>query len=702
MSQKSWLRDLVSSIRFVSLLFGVALILLSAVIVFAVLEARAATETSQTKFFLFYQLILAFSILAGGVTLVHSIARNVTIRLPTGPLSRLPKFRFNLSHGYGFTTALAIGLGATLGSPLFVLVPLNVLQYGILSIGSLIIAASISVVIAHLYARMYREWTAKGREVTDGPSFTRNACGRVSLRYFIARFGMWIGNTALAAYSLIISANYARSGFFNTLRTFVNLGSYEVLVTAIIFALLIIWFVINAFFEKKFSRGIGTAQIALTVLLCGILVYESALLLGTQNRSVESLATFPSSDITTFLFVLFTNTAYLFLLFFGFQEIQSLSTDLASKSSIPGLSRFQRFRNVDRVSFAKYAMLGSVLIATLINILYAVAVYVASPDPAGVATSSVPGVYISRTIFGPWNGLLMATGFIIATLTTFVPTYLASSRHLRRLSSDGFFPASVGRSAWLFSLIFIVVFSLFSADFLVKIIDFGVLVSLAFISLSAVWARKPFWPPLPKDILPVVAGVTCLFAAGTLHFIESSVVLFGIIFILIGYLIFDVFELGPYGSQLFLVVLYLALLAVTGIFARSGTLQESFAANVSLGLIQATLQASVAVLGVNLLFRARVSRRLKRAVVTLASAPAKLRVQLGTIFKRDHMGAGLDRAVDSWVRLMSASDKLASSDPSTFELVKRYLERKLTALEGAGKNPQAKTGSNSNESKPND
>src|SRR3989304_2715679 len=251
MSQKSWLRDLVSSIRFVSLLFGVALILLSAVIVFAVLEARAGRSTCRRDFLLVCEVVLAFCLLAGGVTLVHSIARNVTIRLPTGPFARLPRIRFDLSHGYGFTTALAIGLGATLGSPLFVLVPLNVIQYGILSIGSLIIAASISVVIAHLYARMYREWTAKGREVTDGPSFTRNTCGRVSLRYFIARFGMWIGNTALAAYSLIISANYARSGFFNTLRTFVNLGSYEVLVTAIIFALLVIWFVINAFFERS-------------------------------------------------------------------------------------------------------------------------------------------------------------------------------------------------------------------------------------------------------------------------------------------------------------------------------------------------------------------------------------------------------------------------------------------------------------------
>jgi amino acid transporter len=699
MSQRSWLRDLVSSIRFVSLLFGVALILLSIVIVFAVLEARAGVETSQTKFFLFYQLILALSILAGGVTLVHSIARNVTIRIPTGPLSRLPRIRFDLGHGYGFTTALAIGLGATLGSPLFVLVPLNVLQYGVLSLGSLIIAASISVLIAHLYARMYREWATKGLDCTDGPSFTRNACGRVSLRYFIARFGMWIGNTALAGYSLIIAANYARLGFFNTLRTFVNLGSYEVLVTVLIFALLIFWFVINAFFEKKYSRGIGAAQIILTIILCGILVYESALLLGTQNRPVEALATLPSTGIPTLAFILVTNTAFLFLLFFGFQEIQALSADLASRSNIPVLSAFARFRNIDRVTFAKYAMLGSVLIATVINVLYAVAVYVGSPDLAGTQASTVPGVYISRTMFGPWNGLLMATGFIIASLTTFVPTYLASSRHLRRLSSDGFFPTSVGRSAWLFSLIFIVVFSLFSADFLVKIIDFGVLVSLCFISLSAVWARKPFWPPLPRDVLPVIAGVTCLLAAGALHFIESNVVLFGIIFILIGYLIFDVFELGPYGSQLFLVVLYLALLAVTGIFTRSGALQDSFAANVSLGLIEATLQASVAVLGVNLLFRARASRRLKRAVLTLSSVPSYLRGQLGTVFKRDRRGVGLDRIVDSWVRLMSLSDKLGSTDLHTFELVKRYLEEKLTSLDSTTKNPQAKSDPKSRQSK---
>ncbi len=680
MSQRSWLRDIIASIRFVSLLFGIALILLSIVVILSVLETRAGTETSQTKFFLFYELILALSIFAGGATLVHSIARNVRIRIPSSPFSRFPKIHFHLGHGYGFTTALAIGLGATLGSPLFVLVPLNILQYGVLSLASLVLAAGISVVIAHLYARMYKAWAVKGVDCTDGPSFTRNACGRTSLRYFIARFGMWMGNTALAAYSLVIAANYARFGFFNTLRSFVNLEDFEILVTMSIIALLVVWFVINAFFEKTYAHGLGVAQIALTGLLCGILLFESGLLLGTGNRPINSILATSPADLGSLSFLLITNTAYLFLLFFGFQEIQALSTDLASRSSIPGLRAFQRFRSMDRVTFAKYAMLGSVLIATTINILYAVSVYVASPDFAGVAASTVPGVYISRTTFGPWNGLLMAIGFIVATLTTFVPTYLASSRHLRRLSSDGFFPSSVGKSAWLFSLIFIVVLSLFSADFLVKIIDFGVLVSLSFISLSAVWSRKPFWPPLRTDLLPVLAGVVCLFVAAALHFVEPTVVLFGIIFILIGYLIFDVFELGPYGSQLFLAILYVALLAVTGIFARSGTLQESLAANVSLRLIQTTLQVSVAVLGINLLLRARVSSQLREALARTSSTTKKVGLRLVSYVRRARKGSDLDRVVERWIRLMSESETIASKDPKTFALVRGYLEEKLSAL----------------------
>ncbi len=679
MSQRSWLKDIATSIRFVSLLFGAALILLSLVLMLSILETRA--ESDSVQFLLFYELIIALSILAGGVTLVHNIARRVRIRVPSGPFFRLPKIRWHSGHGYGFTTALAIGLGATLGSPLFILIPLNVLQYGVISIASLILAAAISFSIARLYARMFREWNEKGKDCTDGPSFTKNACGRVSLRYFIARFGMWIGNTALAAYSLIISANYARFGFFNTLRSLVSLGILENVVTGLIIALLVAWFLVNAFFEKRYARTIAATQIALTVMLCGILLFETALLAGTANRPIDSLLTPSSIDASGLIFALITNTAFLFLLFFGFQEIQALSSDLAPKSSVPGLAFLSRFKDMDRVRFAKYAMLGSVVIATIINIAYAVGVYIASPDPNSVAQASIPAVYISRTMFGPWNGLLVAFAFIIASLTTFVPAYLASSRHLQWLSSDGFFPRVVGKSAWLFSLLFIVVLSLFNAGFLVRIIDFGVLVALAFVSFSAVWSRRPsFWPPVRRDLLPMLTGMSCLAGAGALYFLDPSVVLFGIILILTGYLIFDIFELGSYGSQFFLAVLYVVLFGVTSILARSGTFTESLPARVSIRLIQNTLQAATVVLGINLVLGTRLHDRLGLPVKHAIFAVRAFPVSAFTRLQRFRRRSELDRAVDRWMKLMSESERIAARDPQNFELVKRHLEHQLAQL----------------------
>ena len=679
MSRRSWTNDFVVSVRFVSLLFGVALIILGLVLILSILETRAGTETAQ--FFIFFEVILALSILAGGVSLVHSVRRSIRIRVPSSPFLKIPKIRWSTSHTYGFTAALALGLGATLGSPLFILVPVNVLQYGIISITSLVIAGGLSLLVARLYARMYKEWDAKGRDCTGGPSFTKHACGRASLRYFIASFGMWIGNTALAAYSLIIFANYARFGFSQTMQPFLDLGAYNGLFAVFLIAIMIGWFMVNAFFEKPYAKIVATVQIGLTVLLTGILLFESGMLAGVANRPVASLFALPVGDIYGLSFAIVANTAFLFLLFFGFQGIQALSSDLSLKSSIPVLSFMSRFRDIDRVTFAKYAMIGSVIIASIINIVYALAVYVAAPDLSAVSATPVPGVQIALIMLGPWAALFMGFGFIIASLTTFVPTFLASSRFLRALSSDGFFPRSVGNSAWLFSLAFIVVLSLFNADFLVRITDFGILVAMAFVSFSAIWSRKPsLWTPARTDILPTIAGLGSLIAAGALYFVDPSAVLFGIVLIMGGYLIFDIFELGSYGSQLFLAFLYLVLLGLTGILSHSGTIAESLTARVSLRLIQNTLQTALVVFGINLVLGARPHQRLRRRAVQVASIARVRLTPIISRLRRLRRSGEQERVMDQWIRLMSSSEQIASRDPETFALVRRHLEQKLADL----------------------
>ncbi len=675
MSRRSWLNDLATSVRFVSLPFGLALVILGLFFIVSVLQVRPDTEA--VRFFVFYELLLAFVTLAGGIILVHSITRNVRIRVPSGGFFRFPRFNWQPGYGYGFLAALGLGLGATLGSPLFVLIPVNVLQFGVLSIAALVVGATISLLLANLYSRMYKEWNEKGRDCTDGPSFTKNACGRISLRYFIARFGLWIANTTFASYSLIISASYANSGLSQTLQPFLNLGSLGVIIPILFVALVAVWFVVNAFFEKRYAKTIGAVQVGLTVLLCGILLYVSGQLASTGNRPFASLLNIPSGDIASLFIIVVSNTALLFLHFFGFQEIQALSSDLSTKSSIPGLAFFKRFKDMDRVRFAKYAMIGSVVIASFINLFYAVGVYVASPNLADVQRAAIPAVYISQTFFGPWSALFMGMAFIIASLTTFVPAFLASSRHLRALSTDGFFPQGLKKSAWIFSLAAIVILSLFNGDFLVKITDFSVLVALALVSLAAVWSRRPsFWPLARSDIVPIVVGFACLLAAGALYLIDSSVVLFGILFIMAGYLIFDIFELGYSGSLLFLTVLYLVQLGLTEILKSSGLLVASSTVGVSLQLIQTVLQAALVVFGINIVLGARQSSWLQERVLGILS---RTRNRLSAR-RKAKKSKELDKVVDQWIRLMGSDERIKSKDPKNFDTVKRYLEQRLAAL----------------------
>lgn len=676
MNGRSWTNELVVSLRFVSLLFGLALILFGLFLISSILEIRSNVDASQ--FILFYEALLALGILAGGLTLVHSIVKGVRIRAPSGSFLNIRKFAAKDGHKYGFTSALSIGLGATLGSPLFVLIPISILQNGIVGLVALLFGSLISFASARLYGRMYQQWSLKGREADGGPAFTRNACGRVSLRYFIARFGMWIGNTSLAAYSLIIFVNYSRSGFARTLQPVTGNSPLLTIIPAILLVVLAAWWTINAFFERRFGRAIGHTQIVTTLALVVILVVESALLFQIGNRPVMSILSYVGSPASLALATV-TNTAFLFIHFFGFQEIQALSPDFTSTSRIPGLSVFNRFRNVDRVTFSNYAMTVTVAVASFINVFYALAVYSATPSLASLQASSVPAVFIARTMLGAWQGLFMGIAFCLASLTTFVPAFLASSRHLKSLSNDGFFPQGIGRVAWLFSLVSIVVLSLFNGAFLASITDFGVLVSLAFILLSAVWSSKQFDSSRLQSLLPLATGVACLLTAGALYLVDPSVVIFGVIFVMIGYLLFDIFELGSYGSQLFLVVLYMVFLGITGVLEKSGAFTGSETLIISARLLENTIEVATIVLLVNLALGARVTHHLRNKIQALATLSKRYKVRLFSTAQGLRERRDLDRSVDRWMRLMD-SDNIASRDPENFERVKRHLQRRLAKL----------------------
>src|SRR5208282_2380230 len=112
------------------------------------------------------------------------------------------------------------------------------------------------------------------------------------------------------------------------------------------------------------------------------------------------------------------------------------------------------------------------------NIFYGLAVYAAHPDVAAVLQSQIPALYLAKTFLGSWQELLMGIAFLIATVTTFVPAFLAASRHLSALGDDGYMPKSLTRFSWVFTLIAIFFLAVSNENFLIDITDFMVLVSL--------------------------------------------------------------------------------------------------------------------------------------------------------------------------------------------------------------------------------
>lgn len=471
---------------------------------------------------------------------------------------------------YGFGTMLSIGIGATLGSPLFILIPENILQYEVVSVVSLVVATVLSVAMAKVYSDMYVVSQKLGLGGVGGPSFTKVAVGTRSVRYFVSRLSMWVSNTALAAYTKIVFLIFVlEPPYLPAILKAYGLGTLEgTLITYILAGGFIGWTILNILFEQKYLRLLGALQIGMTAVLLSILVYHSYFLGSVGGWNLSGL--FNTSLGSGWVSALVINTGYLYLLFFGFQEIQSLERDAVERSKVPIISWVKRGFTLSRAGFLGATMVLSVVIAAGVNIAYGLAVYAAHPANQAVQSAAIPALYLASNFLGPGQELLVAVAFLLATITTFVPAFLAAARHLGALGEDGYMPRSLANLSWVFTLVAIFLLAIGNQDFLVNITDFMVLISLGIISLSAVWLRSR-WAnaqTLGRG-LPLFVGFSCFIFGGAIYFINPSVVVFGTVAVIFAYLIFDIIELGTIGAQLFLSVFGIVSLLMLGIFAHS-------------------------------------------------------------------------------------------------------------------------------------
>ncbi len=511
-----------------------------------------------------------FSASLSGMVLVASLPSSLRVKF-----ERIKKFP-EVKPSYGFGSLLAVGLGATLGSPLFILIPLNILQFEAVSLGSLIIATVLSILMAKVYANMYTQSVKEGLDALGGPSFTKVACGTHSARYFISRLSMWVANTALAAYSKIVFVVFDFELMPGVLSGLGITGFLSVFIVWSITGVFIGWTVLNALFEQRLLKLIGYLQIAMTTGLIAILAYQSYLFGSISSWNISG-ALFHYSGSGNWLLALVVNTGYLYILFFGFQEIQALERDAHAFSSVPIVSWVKRGYKMAKATYLGAAMILSVVIAAAINILYGLAVYSIHPSYAVLLKQQIPAMYLANAFLGPVQELLIAVAFLIATITTFVPSFLAASRHLGALAEDGFMPHAVSKLSYVFTLIAILILAFGDENFLIDVTDFLVLVSLGFITLSAIWLKKrPVLAFHKENVLPTVVGLSCFVAGAAIYLISPSVVIFGMVYIAAAYLIYDIYELGLFGSQLFLGLFDVLVYVVLRLYPHSFSTQSFF------------------------------------------------------------------------------------------------------------------------------
>ncbi len=488
-------------------------------------------------------LLSLFAALITGIQLISSLTGSFSVRFIR------PVRRAVSKPILGFFSVLSIGMAATIASPLFVLVPENVMQFELISIASLIISATLSTLMARNYGTLYKYSHSRGLDAVGGPSFVRSATGSKSLRYFLTRLSLWLANTALAAYSALLFSDFDFQIFPGVLRDF-SIGPVTVnIIVVIVIALFVFWFVINAFFEKRYTKLIGLVQVFLVAILAIIMIVQTVLLGSKTGWNMAHLLPIPSNWPSD----LIINVGYVYLLFFGFQEIQSVEKESMPEVEI-NLFNWKRLR-IKKEHYLPLTMVLAVSIGSAVEIFYAVAVFSAHPSAQLISEATIPAVTISKMVLGDAGALTMSIAFLISTVGTFVTAFVASSRHLRSLGEDGFIPQSISSASWIFSILFIAILSLAGENFLVSIIDFMALISLSIINLAPLWLRKATIRTLNRsDGLPLFVAVFSFVTAIAEYFITPSVVLFGILALVFGYLIYDLFRLGSIGVQIFTIL----------------------------------------------------------------------------------------------------------------------------------------------------
>lgn len=381
---------------------------------------------------------------------------------------------------YGFWTLLAISLGATIGPSAFVLSPYSVERFGPLALLGMLIASLSAVALAYGYSKMFfYSMKIRGGKYVGGPSFVRNAFGSKHYLYIISRFTMWVGNVALASFNLLITIDLV----VGYALPFVGLELQETLAVAARILLFVALSILVLALYKHWETMVDLQKIITSAFLALFLahsafLYQKAWQGGSALAGLQAFPVQPvGGGLAGLVWTTLSSAAYVYLMVFGFQEVQSLAKNVDVRDPL----RYEE----DIYGILKRAMVLGALISGAIFLAYMYVYVVLEQEGFGLPGTPIPPLDILKD--SPLAYAITLTALSLGIFTTYIPAFVAALKHLRELLSDVFLVdmKRIGLGIDPYIVVFFMGLLLLSnAEYIIRLTDFAVLVSLALVAYS--------------------------------------------------------------------------------------------------------------------------------------------------------------------------------------------------------------------------
>ena len=399
---------------------------------------------------------------------------------------------------------ISIGLGGTIGTPIFTIIGTAAGMAGPALIISILLGGGLTLLIGLTYSELGSAFPESG----GGYTFARKAFG--GLLGFLTGW--------LMVFSFVVFGGLSALGFAYVVGSVFGMPALGIVGIAL--AVLVAFTYLNIIGV----RGSGIVQTVLTVVLVGGLVVFVAVC--AFFISPGNFADFMPAGWGGVL----QATAFLYVAYFGFETIATVGGESAEP----------------RKHLARSTMF-SILICTILYALVSV-VAIGVIGVGSLASSQSPLVLVASASMGGFGTVLIVVLGVIATLTSLNVSIVAASRTIYALSNDGLLPgilATLGKyktphlSTLMSSILMGLFISLGVLNYVAHVADFNLFLALSLISLSLiVLKRKRSLLNRPFVASPWAAVVSIIALLGLILFLDRSAIATGTAIVILGILVY--------------------------------------------------------------------------------------------------------------------------------------------------------------------